>query len=383
MIPFLGKAVDVMINKQEVGSRIAAIRNKLGFTQLVFSEYLGVSTQAVSKWETGLSLPDIEIMQKISWMAKCSINGILDGNEFIDTMPGIDRGIMRMQDSMNCPRCGNKLKLSGLNTGKPSFICENRHEFEVVDGVLFFNTREINGELWSLWFKNYEDYLKEQYYSELERYAEGELYYKEAMWREIDRIRPGTIVDFACGTGSGIKYIIERIRWPVTIILADLSHRVLKYDRTFFSEDCRNPYVDMVYLACDCSHVPMADKSVDMVFSNAGFESMQRKIMEGFHEAYRILKPSGHTVFTVNVVDDYKSENTSKWLKLFSNLEEDFIMNNVRDIRQWEETCQSTGYKQSKSTKIYGEMPAPEGDVFPFENNILRWMAQHIIISTK
>ena len=52
-----------MIDKNAAGKRIAEIRRELGYSQAVFAERLGVSTQAVSKWETGLALPDIGVQK--------------------------------------------------------------------------------------------------------------------------------------------------------------------------------------------------------------------------------------------------------------------------------------------------------------------------------
>ena len=45
-----------MISKTEVGARISSLRRKAALSQAAFSELLNVSPQAVSKWETGLSL---------------------------------------------------------------------------------------------------------------------------------------------------------------------------------------------------------------------------------------------------------------------------------------------------------------------------------------
>ena len=55
-----------MINKYEVGQRISGLRKNLGYSQAEFAERLNVSTQAVSKWETGASLPDVDILLNIS-----------------------------------------------------------------------------------------------------------------------------------------------------------------------------------------------------------------------------------------------------------------------------------------------------------------------------
>jgi len=68
-----------MIDKIDVGKRISAFRKKLGYSQSMFAEKLNVSSQAVSKWETGLTLPDIDVLLNISWICKVSINTVLEG----------------------------------------------------------------------------------------------------------------------------------------------------------------------------------------------------------------------------------------------------------------------------------------------------------------
>jgi transcriptional regulator with XRE-family HTH domain len=72
-----------MINKTEVGSRLAALRKKHNLSQAVLAEKLNVTPQAVSKWETGLALPDVEILLSISWIFKVTINEILEGNNVL------------------------------------------------------------------------------------------------------------------------------------------------------------------------------------------------------------------------------------------------------------------------------------------------------------
>jgi len=376
-----------MINKIETGKRIAALRSKLGYSQAVFAEKLNVSPQAVSKWETGASLPDLDILLIISWMCRITINEILDANEiFIDQLNHIERELIRMNKFLVCPECKKNLSLKVQTSGAEQYFeCENNHRFIIEDGVVFFNTREIQGELWSLWMRNYEHYLQEQTHPGLPRYQEGEIPCKEALWREIEKLRPGTIVDIACGTGSGIKQIIKRINWPCTIILTDLSFRILAYNRKYFTEEMRNPYVDLVFLACDCSNIPLSDNSVDMVFSNGGFESMQDKMTAGFKEAYRILKPGGHAIYNMSLIDGHASSNSKKWIDLYLSLPDSYSIDRakIRDVPQWLNECRQTGFAKNNHIKIYDEMPAPDTEVFPFENQILRWMACHVFISEK
>ena len=47
------------IDKKKFGAFVAALRKEKGITQKELSEQLCISDKAVSKWETGVSLPDI------------------------------------------------------------------------------------------------------------------------------------------------------------------------------------------------------------------------------------------------------------------------------------------------------------------------------------
>lgn len=52
--------------EQTLGNRIAANRKRLGLTQDQLAEQLGVTPQAVSKWENNQSCPDIAILPKLA-----------------------------------------------------------------------------------------------------------------------------------------------------------------------------------------------------------------------------------------------------------------------------------------------------------------------------
>lgn len=49
-----------------LGEKIALIRKSNGFSQEQFGDLLGISRQAVSKWETGQSKPDLDYIVKIA-----------------------------------------------------------------------------------------------------------------------------------------------------------------------------------------------------------------------------------------------------------------------------------------------------------------------------
>lgn len=67
-------------NVSTLGARIAEARKHKGYTQEEFSQLLGVSPQAVSKWENDISCPDIMLLPKISEMLEISTDELLIGN---------------------------------------------------------------------------------------------------------------------------------------------------------------------------------------------------------------------------------------------------------------------------------------------------------------
>lgn len=463
----------VMVDRQQIGLRISVLRKKAGLSQAELAEKLSVSPQAVSKWESGKNLPDIDAFCELAWLFNTTLdsivnsellfdrsgekqglpanvkaiaknsqdrklleqlapycseselkhiakeiagqklklslsaeiewqncktsalipNGILGDNTLREIVPffakslgrlmgNTDPGLRKMEGILRCPECGEKLQLQADNEGESYFACENGHRFDVTDGVIDFGSNEIYGETWSMFFRNYAGYKSFQSQTGNPRYQQGEVPCSEVRWRELEKLRPRVILDVACGTGGGIKYDLERINWPCLVIMADLSHRVLKYNKRYFSEEFVNPYVDIVYLACDCSKMPIAENCIDAVVSNCGFESMSGKLLQGFQEAYRVLKKGGNCVYNMSILDDRGSANTQKWLRLIDPVDP-LVKDEVFDIEEWKKICENTGYPLTRIHKIYGEMPAPQGEVFPFNSEILQWMGTYLCVSQK
>ncbi len=55
-----------MNNTYSISKNIALFRKRKGYTQEQLGEILGVTNRAVSKWESGISMPDIMLLPKIS-----------------------------------------------------------------------------------------------------------------------------------------------------------------------------------------------------------------------------------------------------------------------------------------------------------------------------
>lgn len=65
------------MDMQKIGKYILKLRKKKGWTQQQLAELLCVSPQAVSKWECGETVPDIDILDKISVIFGVTIDSIM------------------------------------------------------------------------------------------------------------------------------------------------------------------------------------------------------------------------------------------------------------------------------------------------------------------
>lgn len=67
------------MEKEKTGQLIAELRKEKGLTQKQLADALNVTDKAVSKWERGLSFPDISMLEPLSDLLGVSIMEILAG----------------------------------------------------------------------------------------------------------------------------------------------------------------------------------------------------------------------------------------------------------------------------------------------------------------
>ena len=67
----------------KIGKFIAFCRKEQGMTQAVLAEKLGISDRAISKWETGKSMPDSGIMLELCELLKINVNELLSGERIM------------------------------------------------------------------------------------------------------------------------------------------------------------------------------------------------------------------------------------------------------------------------------------------------------------
>ena len=62
----------------DIGNKIKLLRQKIGATQEQLGEKIGVSAQSISKWETGVTMPDITLLPILSSELGVTIDELFD-----------------------------------------------------------------------------------------------------------------------------------------------------------------------------------------------------------------------------------------------------------------------------------------------------------------
>ena len=66
------------MNMNIISKYLQFLRKSHNYTQDDLAQKLDISRQAVSKWETGTAIPDLEVLLKISKLYNITINEILE-----------------------------------------------------------------------------------------------------------------------------------------------------------------------------------------------------------------------------------------------------------------------------------------------------------------
>ena len=73
------------MDQTTLGQRIAALRRQKELTQEALAEGLGVSAQAVSKWENDVSCPDIMLLPQLAKALGVTVDALLSGEQEPET----------------------------------------------------------------------------------------------------------------------------------------------------------------------------------------------------------------------------------------------------------------------------------------------------------
>lgn len=98
------------MNTYITGATIKHLREAKGITQAELSEQIGVSSKAVSKWETAKGLPDISLIEPLAKALGVSVIELMSGDHIINK--NISCNILRSKIYV-CPICGNVIHSTG------------------------------------------------------------------------------------------------------------------------------------------------------------------------------------------------------------------------------------------------------------------------------
>lgn len=65
-----------------IGNKIKNLRRQKNISQEVLAQYLGISFQAVSKWESGMTMPDITLIPALASFFGISTDELFDYNYY-------------------------------------------------------------------------------------------------------------------------------------------------------------------------------------------------------------------------------------------------------------------------------------------------------------
>ena len=98
------------MNSYITGAVIKELREKKAMTQAQLAEILGVSSKAVSKWETAKGLPDITLIEPLAKALSVSVMELLSGNRTENR--NISANVLRSKFYV-CPICNNTIRTIG------------------------------------------------------------------------------------------------------------------------------------------------------------------------------------------------------------------------------------------------------------------------------
>lgn len=131
------------MNSYITGTTIKKLREARGLTQLQLAEKIGVSSKAVSKWETAKGLPDITLIEPLSQALGVSVMELMSGETVINKNASSN---MLLSKFYVCPVCGNIIHTTGEALISCCGITLPSLEAEELDEEHFLTTEPVEDE---------------------------------------------------------------------------------------------------------------------------------------------------------------------------------------------------------------------------------------------
>ena len=245
-----------MVNKIHFGKRISVLRRKAGLSHTDLAEKLGVTSQAVSKWECGNAVPDIDILLELSHLYKVTINEMLEDVDLLCDLTGKETG----------------------RSGIAYFVPEQERDYNIEWA------NEIRSGNW----------IKQNW--ENSRVADP---FMDKVGEEIASCN-GIILEIGVGPGGGYMPYILKADPDATIIISDLSPTVVSEWKALLDKTIDSP--NLYYAVFDFCNMPFKDNSIDIISDGGGIGNCEGDKAKALKEAYRVLKPGGKLITSTGFV---------------------------------------------------------------------------------
>lgn len=126
------------MEQETIGKFISACRKEKELTQMQLAEKLNITNRAVSKWETGKSMPDVSLMLDLCSILGITVNELLSGERIImeDYQKRAEENLMELQ--------AKKEKAQGEYNSILKILIVTFSSFFVLNMVLNYFFPEIN-----------------------------------------------------------------------------------------------------------------------------------------------------------------------------------------------------------------------------------------------
>lgn len=280
-----------MVNKIHFGKRMSALRRKVGLSQADLAEKLGVTSQAVSKWECGNAVPDIDILLELSHLYKVTINEMLEDVDLI------------------CELTDRETGCSGI----AYFVPEQERDCNI----------EWANEVQSgKWIERNWKSSRENAYMDRDRIG-----------KQIASCE-GIILELGAGPGGGFMPYILKENPDAAIIISDLSPTVVREWKSLLDKALDSP--NLYYAVFNFCHMPFKDNSIDVISDGGGIGNCEEGTKaEALKEAFRVLKPGGKLITATGFVtketlaalpEEAQRVLTEKRPDVFEDLYEDTVL---------------------------------------------------------
>lgn len=109
------------MNQQKVGRFLKELRHQKNLTREQLAEVLGMSNRSISRWENGVTMPDLDLLIQLAKFYDVDIGEILDGERKSRAMDEqTEETLLKMQTTailikQICPKGCNMYVLQGLS----------------------------------------------------------------------------------------------------------------------------------------------------------------------------------------------------------------------------------------------------------------------------